>query len=218
MKTNPLSSLLTPEQEKYYNKIRLYSFFYPFKRKKLNQVGNDVKKILEGFNITYPLVFNFKDSREFSKYALGYTDSTKYMNYKIFIYYNPRFIAFDYNELIKTGLHEYCHIIYRQKEDFSNKLLQQFFLDIDYDHFIESIDHLTKKFVLKCIPQIPPTKREILRDPKNIEEFFAEGFAGYFIGYQGDIFIEEKKHFEIIVSTHIKIMKGIRHLYFGEML
>ena len=60
MKNNPLSSLLTPEQKKIYDKIRFHSFFYPFKRRRLNQVGCYVKKILDGFNITNPIVFNFK--------------------------------------------------------------------------------------------------------------------------------------------------------------
>ena len=70
---------------------------------------------------------------------------------------------------------------------------------------------------MACIPQIPLDKRKILSEPLVIEDFFAEGFAEYFIGSQADLIIDEKNHFETIINTHIKIMKGIRHLYFGEV-
>jgi hypothetical protein len=178
---------------------------------------NNVKKILDGFNINYPIIFRFKKPREFSEYGIAAIDATTYSNYNFFINYNPHFIMLEFDELVKSGLHEYCHIIYRQKEDFSNKELQQIFLNIDYDHFIGSIDYLTKKFVLECLPQIHPDNREILNDPRVIEEFFVEGFAEYFMGSQAKFFIEEKNHFEIIVNTHIQIMKGIRRLHFGEV-
>ncbi len=151
MTNNPLNSLITPEQKKIYDKIRIYSFFYPFKQKKLNQVGNNVKKILEGFNINYPIIFDFKNPREFSKYAIALIDSTKYNNYKIFIHYNPRFITMGFDQLVKTGLHEYCHIIYRQKEDFSEKGLQIMY-NIDYNHFNESIEYQQKNLYRNVSP------------------------------------------------------------------
>ena len=70
-----MSILVTPDQEKYYDKIRFYSLFYPLKQRRLNQVAIDVKKILAGFNINYPIIFDFKNSQEFSKYAFAHTDS-----------------------------------------------------------------------------------------------------------------------------------------------
>jgi hypothetical protein len=216
MKNNPLSLLATPEQKKEFDKIRFYSLFYPFKQKRLDQVGNEVKKTLSEFNINYPIVFNFKNPREFSRYAIADTDSTKYMNYTLFIHYNPRFITLEFNQLIKTGLHEYCHFIYRQNADFSQEIFQQLFSNIDYCRFIESVNYLAKKFVVECTPQVPPDKREILKDPLFIEEIFVESFAGYLMGSKADIFVEEKKHFEIIVRSHIQIMRAIRHIHFGE--
>jgi hypothetical protein len=204
MKNNPLSSLATPEQKKENDKIRIYSVFYPFKQKKLNQVGNEVKKILSGFNINYPIIFDFRDVQG-SKYRIASIDSNNYYNYNIFIHYNPCFIAMEFDQLVLTGLHEYCHIFYRQKEHFSNKDLQHFFPNIDYDRYITSIDYLTNKFVSNNILNVPPQNATILKNPEVIEDHFAEGLALYFMGAQMDLFIQEKNHFKIVIDTHIQI-------------
>lgn len=216
MGNNPLSSLSTPEQKKIYNKKMLYSYFFPFKQKKLNQVENCVKKKFNGFDINYPIFFDFKYPPEGSKYGIALINPMEYMEDKIFIHYNPRLIIIEFDQLVFIGLHEYCHIIYQQKELFSDEYFQQIFLNIDYYHFIESIDYLTNKFILENIFKILPQKREILKDLRVIEEHFAEGFAGYLFDSQMNISIEDKKHFETIINTHIQIMKRIRHLFFCE--
>jgi hypothetical protein len=217
MQNNPLSSLATPEEKRKFDKFIFHSYFYLFKQKKLNRVGNCVKEILGRFNIDHPIIFDLKYPCEGSKYGIALIDSTKYDKYKIFIHYNPRLITMEFDQLVFTGLHEYCHIIYRQRQDFSKQCLQQIFSNVDYEHFIESVDYLTKVFVQKNILNIPSKNNEMLKDRKVIEESFAEGFASYLAGSQTEIYIEEKKHFETIVDAHNQIMRGIRHLYFGEL-
>ena len=154
--------------------------------------------------------------REGSKYGIALIDSTKYNEYKIFIHYNPRLITMDFNSLVFTGLHEYCHIIYRQREDFTDQRLQQICSNVDYKHFIESVDYLTKVFVQKNILGIPSKNNEMLKHRRVIEECFAEGFAGNLAGSQTEIYIEEKTQFETIVAAHNQIMRGIRSRFFGE--
>lgn len=157
-----------------------------------------------------------KNPNEFSKYAVAHIDSTKYINYYITINFNPRFIALDLNGLVKTGLHEYCHIIYRQKEDFSNDELRELFPDIDFNTFFQSIDSVIEKLVPEFMKFIPPEKKEISQNSIFIEDVFVECVSEYLIGSQTDFLIKNQDHFNTIINTHIKIMKKIRH-HLGEL-
>jgi len=215
MKYNLLSSLATPEETKCFDKIRFRSLFYPFKQRKLEKVEAEVKKILGGFNINYPIFLNFKNCKELSKYAIAGTYPLGYCKYKIFIHYNPSFMSMEFDQLVFTGLHEYSHFIYQQRQVFSDKL-QQIYSNIDYNQFIEDVDYLTEKFTLEWIDQIPSDKIEILKEPRVIEDIFAEGFAGHFFNPNADSFVRDKEYFETIIRTHTQIMTVFRRLMFGE--
>ncbi|MEN6609354.1 MAG: hypothetical protein ABFC24_00790 [Methanoregulaceae archaeon] len=216
MNTNSFEEKIPKTFKKHDTVIKIRSFFYPFKRRKLNRVGVCVLECLKKVNIQYPISIEFNNSSAFSKYAVGQIDSWSFINYKIRIYYNPRYISLDLKELVKTGIHEYCHIIYRQKELFSDPSLEHF-LKIDYHPFKITIDCLTQKYFTEVINKIPTQDRMDFEKTKNIrEEIFVEVLAEYILGTQNESIIADSQHFQTIISTHIQIMNKIRFPKFRE--
>jgi len=226
MKDNPLNKFVTSEQRKRMNKIRLKSFFYPFKQKRLNHVSAAVKSKLNEYNINSPLTFDLKYPRENDNSSWACSDSRKWMKI-VPIHYNPCYIKAEIYDLIKTGIHEYCHIFYQQKEDLCSggplgelirEMLQK--SNIDYNTYNDSIEYLTNKFGSIFRFTMSPEERECLKDPEVLEHFrmesFVEGFAGYFVDKQEGIFIEEKKHFETIINVHIQLMKKFNRGYLAN--
>jgi hypothetical protein len=216
MDENPLNSLHSPEQIKTFERRRLFSYFFPFKYRRLNQVEKKVKGRLNESGISFPIAFDFKYPNNGSKYGIALVDSHNFSDYRLYINYNPRLITLDFTQLYITGLHEYSHFIYRQKDYLKLDYYCQFFQDIQYELYIESIENLTNVFVENNLLQIPDERKDLLKNPRVIEDYFAEGFARYLAGYHDEILIREKEHIEFILKTHILLMKKIRRILYSE--
>lgn len=216
MSSNPLNSLLSPEQMRILDREMFFANFIPFKKLKLRRIENEVTRILKNFHITFPVILDLNYPKEGSKYGIALIDSYTFDNYKIIIHYNPRLVTHDFNQLVLTGLHEYAHLIFRQKEFLSLDYYASLFPTIDHVKFIKSIDHLTNQLLQNNILQIPPERRTLLGEKSVVEDCFAEGFAWFFWNSRDEIIVQEKQTFEAILEIHIKFMKEIRRINFGE--
>jgi hypothetical protein len=171
---------------------------------------------LKKFHITFPIILDFNYPKEGSKYGIALVDSDTFAKYNLIIHYNPRLITSDFNQLVITGLHEYAHFIYRQKDYFSHDYYAQLFPNINHIKFTESIEQLTNELVQKNILKIPHEHKVLLENKCVIEDCFAEGFAEFFLNSNEEIIVQEKKSFETILDIHIEIMKKIRRVKFSE--
>jgi len=214
---NKYDTLLTKEDTQKLEKIHFKSRFYPFflKKRRLNRILREVKKILYKYGVDYPISMDFSYPKIASIYSRAVVEKTSYTSPTIKIHYNPLFISEDIEEHIKTGLHEYSHIFCLQASEIKKGVFQ--FYGIDGESFSNSINYVLNNEIM---PKVRSKLKQIGIDDDDYirEDFFCEWFQEYLLNKHDDISNDVKQQCQNIIKSHIIIMNLIhqRRLYFNH--